>query len=40
MVFEGKSVLDIGGNSGFFTFELIEKGAKKIHYYEGNKAPS
>lgn len=31
-----KTILDIGGNSGFFTFELIEAGAKKVHYCEGN----
>lgn len=38
--FEEKSILDIGGNSGFFTFEAIEKGAKRVHHYEGNKAHS
>lgn len=32
-----KRILDIGGNSGFFTFEMIENGAKFVHYYEGNK---
>lgn len=31
-----KSILDIGGNSGYFTFELIEKGGK-LDYWEGNK---
>jgi SAM-dependent methyltransferase len=31
------SILDIGGNSGFFTFEMIDNGAKFVHYYEGNK---
>ena len=35
---EGKNILDIGGNSGFFTFETIAKNANKVHYYEGNKA--
>lgn len=34
---ERKSILDIGGNIGYFTFEFIEKKAKKVHYYEGNK---
>jgi SAM-dependent methyltransferase len=32
----GKTVLDIGGNSGYFTFEFIDHGAGKVHYYEGN----
>jgi SAM-dependent methyltransferase len=31
-----KSIVDIGGNSGFFTFELIENGAQSVHYFEGN----
>jgi predicted RNA methylase len=35
-----KSVLDIGGNSGFFTFEAIEHGAKSVHHFEGNKEHS
>lgn len=33
----GKTVLDIGGNTGFFTFELIDAGARSAHLYEGNK---
>ena len=33
-----KTILDIGGNTGFFSFELIENGAEKLYYYEGNKA--
>lgn len=33
----GKSVLDIGGNTGYFTFEFLDCGAKFVHYYEGNK---
>jgi hypothetical protein len=32
-----KEILDIGGNTGFFSFELLAKGAKKVCYYEGNK---
>ena len=32
-----KRIMDIGGNSGFFTFELLDKGAKFVHYYEGDK---
>lgn len=34
---KNKKILDIGGNTGFFTFELIDKGAVKIDFYEGNK---
>ena len=34
--FEGKSVLDIGGNTGFFTFESLRHGAA-IDYFEGNR---
>ena len=33
----GKSILDIGGNTGYFSFELLERGARFVHYYEGNK---
>ena len=33
-----KTVLDIGGNTGFFTFAEIEEGAKEVYYVEGNKA--
>lgn len=32
----GKRVLDIGGNSGYFTFESYSAGAKTVDYYEGN----
>ncbi len=34
---QDKSVLDIGGNTGFFIFELIDAGAKIAQLYEGNK---
>lgn len=34
----GKKVIDIGGNSGFFSFEAIHAGAKQVDYFEGNKA--
>jgi len=37
---KGKTILDIGGNSGYFTFETIDKGAKNVHYYEGNSVHS
>ena len=36
----GSSALDIGGNSGFFTFEALEAGAREVTYVEGNKAHS
>lgn len=35
-----KSVLDIGGNTGYFTYELIDRGAKNAVHYEGNKEHS
>jgi len=34
---KGKSILDIGGNIGFFTFEMLERGALSGVIYEGNK---
>ncbi|MBN7817587.1 class I SAM-dependent methyltransferase [Algoriphagus pacificus] len=34
--FQGKHVLDIGGNTGFFTFESLDEGANKVTYVEGN----
>jgi len=33
----GVTILDIGGNSGYFTFEALEAGAIHATYYEGNK---
>lgn len=35
--FKNKTVLDIGGNIGFFTFETSNAGAKRVDYYEGNQ---
>lgn len=35
---ENKKVLDIGGNTGFFSFEALAKGASTVDYIEGNKA--
>lgn len=35
---KGKSAVDIGGNSGYFSFELLERGLKDILFYEGNEA--
>src|SRR5512133_1686978 len=37
---KNKSVLDIGGNSGYFSFELLDNGASHVHYYEGNPVHS
>jgi SAM-dependent methyltransferase len=38
--FNNKSVLDIGANTGYFTFESISAGAASVHYFEGNKEHS
>lgn len=35
---QGKNILDIGGNTGFFTFESSQRGARNIDFYEGNIA--
>lgn len=32
-----KKVIDIGGNTGFFTFGSIDLAASAVRYYEGNK---
>ncbi len=34
--FKNKRVMDIGGNTGFFSFEAIENGASEVVYVEGN----
>jgi len=34
------TILDIGGNTGFFTIEALINDAKKVYYYEGNKEHS
>ena len=34
---KGMHILDIGGNTGFFSFEMIEQGAESVDYLEGNK---
>jgi 2-polyprenyl-3-methyl-5-hydroxy-6-metoxy-1,4-benzoquinol methylase len=34
---QDKTVIDIGGNTGFFSFELLEAGARSVHVVEGNK---
>lgn len=35
--FYNKKVLDIGGNTGYFTFQILDEGAAKVYYCEGNK---
>lgn len=34
---QDKRVLDVGGNTGFFSFEAIDAGAKEVTYIEGNE---
>lgn len=34
---EKTKICDIGGNTGYFTFEFIENEALGVDYYEGNK---
>ena len=34
----GLHVADIGGNTGFFSFELFDRGARRVDYIEGNQA--
>lgn len=34
--FQNKTVLDIGGNTGYFSFEAIDAGADQVDYYEGD----
>lgn len=36
--FQNKKVLDVGGNTGFFSFEAIEAGAERAILIEGNLA--
>ena len=38
--FNGLRVLDIGGNTGFFSFESVLSGASHVDYYEGDKYTS
>lgn len=33
----GKRILDVGGNTGFFTFEMLNAGASSVVLIEGNK---
>lgn len=32
----GRTVLDIGANTGYFSFECLERGARSVSAYEGN----
>lgn len=34
--FENAVVIDVGGNTGFFTFEALNLGASLVKYFEGN----
>ena len=34
---KNKKILDIGGNTGFFTLESCDRGAQMVDYFEGNK---
>lgn len=34
---KGKRVLDIGGNTGYFSFELLNRGVDSVVFYEGNE---
>lgn len=36
--FKDKKVLDVGGNTGYFSFESLDEGASEVVYIEGNKA--
>src|SRR5262245_55643512 len=35
---EGRHFTDIGGNTGFFSFELLSHGAERVDCLEGNEA--
>ena len=34
---KGKKILDVGGNTGFFSFDCLDAGASELVYVEGNK---
>jgi len=38
--FDGATIADVGGNTGYFTLELVDRGVCKALYIEGNKAHS
>lgn len=37
VAFKDKSVVDIGGNTGYFAFSALDEGASRVDVYEGNK---
>ncbi|MEN8858293.1 MAG: DUF1698 domain-containing protein [Flavobacteriaceae bacterium] len=38
--FKNKKIADIGGNTGYFSFDSLFEGAKFVDFYEGNEAHS
>ncbi len=38
LTLKNQRVLDIGANTGFFTFEALNEHAEHVDYYEGNQA--
>jgi len=34
--FSGLRVADIGGNTGYFSFEILDRAARSVDYFEGN----
>lgn len=40
VVFRDKAVFDIGGNTGYFSFQALKFGSQHVHYFEGNAAHS
>ena len=34
--FSDKDILDIGGNTGYFTLDALSAGARSVDFYEGN----
>ena len=35
--FQEKSVVDIGGNTGYFSFGALAEGARNVEYFDGNR---
>lgn len=36
--FDNKTIVDVGGNTGFFSFSALEAGAASVRYFEGNQS--